>query len=158
MDGWVGRAGERRQPDSERTAPVKANPVMTLYEEVENILTNRLKNALRTGEIINAPDWVSGLATRHKLPAVYFARYLVSEGGLASYGPDLVEQYRQAGGSVDRILKGERPARQANRFKCSASSLMNFGLRESDSQLFDFVLFFLTISNWIRCIPPTPLG
>jgi hypothetical protein len=37
-------------------------PVMTLYEEVENVLTNRLKNALRTDEIINAPDWVSDLA------------------------------------------------------------------------------------------------
>ena len=37
-------------------------PVMTLYEEVENVLTNRIKNALRTGEIINAPDWVSDLA------------------------------------------------------------------------------------------------
>jgi hypothetical protein len=35
---------------------------MTLYEEVENILTNRLKNALLTGEIINAPDWVSDVA------------------------------------------------------------------------------------------------
>ena len=37
-------------------------PVMTLYEEVENILTNRFKNALRTDEIVNAPDWVSDLA------------------------------------------------------------------------------------------------
>jgi hypothetical protein len=37
-------------------------PVMTLYEEVENVLTNRLKNALRTGEIIDAPDWVTDLA------------------------------------------------------------------------------------------------
>ena len=37
-------------------------PVMTLYEEVENVLTNRIKNALRTDEIINAPDWVSDLA------------------------------------------------------------------------------------------------
>jgi hypothetical protein len=35
---------------------------LTLYEEVENVLTNRMKNALRTGEIINAPDWVSSLA------------------------------------------------------------------------------------------------
>jgi hypothetical protein len=35
---------------------------MTVYEEVENVLTNRLKNALRTGEIINTPDWVSDLA------------------------------------------------------------------------------------------------
>jgi hypothetical protein len=37
-------------------------PAMTLYEEVENVLTNRLKNALRTGETVNAPDWVSDLA------------------------------------------------------------------------------------------------
>ena len=37
-------------------------PVMTLYEEVENVLTNRLKNALRTDEIVNAPDRVSDLA------------------------------------------------------------------------------------------------
>jgi hypothetical protein len=36
--------------------------VQTLYEEVEEVLTKRLKNALRTGEIINAPDWVSDLA------------------------------------------------------------------------------------------------
>jgi hypothetical protein len=36
--------------------------VMTLYEEVESILTNRLKGALRTDEIINAPDWVSDLS------------------------------------------------------------------------------------------------
>lgn len=34
----------------------------TLYEEVEDVLTNRLKNALRTGEKINAPDWVTDLA------------------------------------------------------------------------------------------------
>jgi putative ABC transport system substrate-binding protein len=53
---------------------------------------------------------IIALAARHKLPAIYFAHYLVGEGGLASYGPDLVEQYRQAAGYVDRILKGEKPA------------------------------------------------
>ena len=37
-------------------------PALTLYEEVENVLTNRLKNALRTDEVINAPDWASDLA------------------------------------------------------------------------------------------------
>jgi putative tryptophan/tyrosine transport system substrate-binding protein len=36
--------------------------------------------------------------------------YFVAEGGLISYGPDLVEQYRQAAGYADRILKGEKPA------------------------------------------------
>jgi len=37
-------------------------PAMTLYEEVEDVLSNRLKNASRTGEVIHAPDWVSDLA------------------------------------------------------------------------------------------------
>jgi putative ABC transport system substrate-binding protein len=50
------------------------------------------------------------LATRHRLPAVYFARYFVGGGGLISYGPDIVDQYRAAAGYVDRILKGEKPA------------------------------------------------
>ena len=50
------------------------------------------------------------LAARHKLPAVYFERLFVAAGGLASYAADLVEQYRQAAGYVDRILKGEKPA------------------------------------------------
>ena len=50
------------------------------------------------------------LAARHKLPAVYSNRSFVAAGGLVSYGPDFVDQYRQAAGYVDRILKGEKPA------------------------------------------------
>ncbi|MFZ2080597.1 MAG: ABC transporter substrate-binding protein [Xanthobacteraceae bacterium] len=50
------------------------------------------------------------LAARYKLPAVYFERYFVTDGGLISYGPDLRDQYRRAAGYVDRILKGEKPA------------------------------------------------
>jgi putative ABC transport system substrate-binding protein len=50
------------------------------------------------------------LAARHKLPAVYYARHFVVGGGLISYAPDIIEQYRQAAGYVDRILKGEKPA------------------------------------------------
>jgi putative ABC transport system substrate-binding protein len=50
------------------------------------------------------------MAARHKLPAVYFGRFFVAAGGLISYGPDLLDQYRQAAGYVDRILKGEKPA------------------------------------------------
>jgi putative tryptophan/tyrosine transport system substrate-binding protein len=50
------------------------------------------------------------LAARHKLPAVYFERLFVTGGGLISYGPDLVDQYRRAAGYVDRILRGEKPA------------------------------------------------
>ena len=50
------------------------------------------------------------LAARHRLPTVYTERGFVTAGGLTSYGPDRVEQYRQAAGYVDRILKGEKPA------------------------------------------------
>jgi putative ABC transport system substrate-binding protein len=53
---------------------------------------------------------IIALAARHKLPAVYFERFFVAVGGLISYGPDLVDQYRRAAGYVDRILKGEKPA------------------------------------------------
>jgi putative ABC transport system substrate-binding protein len=49
-------------------------------------------------------------ATSHRLPAVYYDRFFVAEGGLISYGPDLVEQHRQAAAYVDRILRGEKPA------------------------------------------------
>jgi putative ABC transport system substrate-binding protein len=50
------------------------------------------------------------LAARHKLPAVYFARYFVEDGGLISYGTDLTDQFRQAATYADRILRGEKPA------------------------------------------------
>jgi putative ABC transport system substrate-binding protein len=50
------------------------------------------------------------LAARHKLPAVYSARYFVTSGGLISYGADLIDPHRLAAGYVDRILKGEKPA------------------------------------------------
>jgi putative ABC transport system substrate-binding protein len=55
-------------------------------------------------------DLIVTLAARHKLPAVYGDRVFVAAGGLISYGPDFVDQYRQAAGYVDRILKGEKPA------------------------------------------------
>jgi len=50
------------------------------------------------------------LATRHKLPAVYYRRLYVTDGGLISYGPDFTDQFRRAASYVDRILKGEKPA------------------------------------------------
>ena len=53
---------------------------------------------------------IVALAARHKLPAVYAVRYMTAAGGLLSYGPDFVDQYRRAADYVDRILKGEKPA------------------------------------------------
>jgi len=55
-------------------------------------------------------DLLITLAVRHKLPAVYYDRLFVSAGGLISYGPDILDQYRRAAAYVDRILKGEKPA------------------------------------------------
>jgi putative ABC transport system substrate-binding protein len=55
-------------------------------------------------------DLIITLAARHKLPAVYAFRANVTGGGLISYGPDLVGQFRPAAEYVDRILKGEKPA------------------------------------------------
>jgi len=55
-------------------------------------------------------DLIVALAARNKLPAIYFERFFVAGGGLVSYGPDFLDQYRRAAGYVDRILKGEKPA------------------------------------------------
>jgi putative tryptophan/tyrosine transport system substrate-binding protein len=53
---------------------------------------------------------IVALAARHRLPAAYPRRFWVDQGGLVSYGPDVVTSSRLAAGYVDRILKGEKPA------------------------------------------------
>ena len=53
---------------------------------------------------------IVALADRHHVPAIYAFRIVVSDGGLMSYGIDVVDQFRQAAGYVDRILKGAKPA------------------------------------------------
>src|SRR6516162_95943 len=66
--------------------------------------------------IVGAPsgvvhrDLIIALAARHRLPAVYPYPAFAHSGGLISYGPDAVDQYRRAAGYVDRILKGAKPA------------------------------------------------
>ncbi|MGB3657250.1 MAG: ABC transporter substrate-binding protein [Pseudolabrys sp.] len=55
-------------------------------------------------------DLIIGLASRHKLPAVYPFRYYAKDGGLITYGPDPRDSVRHAAAYVDRILKGEKPA------------------------------------------------
>jgi putative ABC transport system substrate-binding protein len=54
-------------------------------------------------------DLIIALAARHRLPAVYYERYFITAGGLISYGPDTVDQFRRAASYVDRILNGEKP-------------------------------------------------
>jgi putative ABC transport system substrate-binding protein len=55
-------------------------------------------------------DLIVALAARHRLPAVYFDRNFVTNGGLICYGIDIFDLYRRSAGYVDRILKGEKPA------------------------------------------------
>jgi putative ABC transport system substrate-binding protein len=68
------------------------------------LIVSRTSGAIRQRELIIT------LAARYRLPTVYPLRLFVTGGGLLSYGPDIVDQYRQAAGYVDRILKGESPA------------------------------------------------
>ena len=84
--------------------------------EIERVVDTFARSAngglIVTGSALAAihDDLIIALAARNKLPAVYFLRRFVSRGGLMSYGPDIIDQYRRAAGYVDRILKGGKPA------------------------------------------------
>jgi putative tryptophan/tyrosine transport system substrate-binding protein len=96
---------------------VEVNPVnIRDAGEIERAVTAFARSS--NGGLIVTPsggaalyrDLIIALGAQHKLPAVYFERNFVAAGGLISYGPDQIDQYRQAAGYVDRILKGEKPA------------------------------------------------
>ena len=55
-------------------------------------------------------DLIFKLAARYRLPALYPFRFYATAGGLASYGPDIIDSFARAAGYVDRILKGEKPS------------------------------------------------
>jgi putative ABC transport system substrate-binding protein len=96
---------------------VEVNPVSVRDAgEIERGIA-AFARATNGGLIVTPSGWVSlhrdliiAVAARHKLPAVYPFQYMVTGGGLISYAPDWVDQYRPAAGYVDRILKGEKPA------------------------------------------------
>jgi putative tryptophan/tyrosine transport system substrate-binding protein len=58
----------------------------------------------------NNREVIVALAARHRLPAVYAYRYFAVGGGLISYGPDDIDDFRRAASYIDRILRGEKPA------------------------------------------------
>ena len=66
--------------------------------------------AMSGAAVLQHRELIVALAARHRLPAVYAYRIHVASGGLISYGPDSIDQFRRAAGYVDRILKGEKPA------------------------------------------------
>ena len=84
--------------------------------EIEHAITDFARSAngglipTSSAVALRHRDLIVTLAARHKLPAIYWERFFVTGGGLISYGPDLIDNYRRAAGYVDRILKGEKPA------------------------------------------------
>ena len=58
---------------------------------------------------VRGRNLIIALAAKHKLPTAYYGRHFVDAGGLISYGPNWLDEYRRAAGYVDRILKGEKP-------------------------------------------------
>ena len=85
-------------------------------DEIERVVM-AFANSANGGMVVTASgsavvhrERIIALAARHKLPAVYFARFFVNAGGLISYGAEPLEPHRNAASYVDRILKGEKPA------------------------------------------------
>ena len=92
-------------------APVHAS------DEIEGVIAAQARNP--GGSLIVMPDafnvvnreLIIALAARYGVPAIYFnITYFAKSGGLISYGTDVAEQFRQAAGYIDRILKGAKPA------------------------------------------------
>jgi putative ABC transport system substrate-binding protein len=107
------RAGEALAPS------LGIEPVPTLVENATDIERAIASFASApNGGLVVLPDvtavvhrdLIIALAARHRVPAVYFARYWVAAGGLMSYGNDFVDVFRQAASYVDRILRGDKPA------------------------------------------------
>ena len=92
--------------------PVDLSDAAELERELAAFAQSANGGLILTASALSAVhrDLIITLAARHKLPAVYQERNYADAGGLISYGPNFLDQYRQALGYVDRILKGEKPA------------------------------------------------
>ena len=95
---------------------VEVSPVNTSdAEEIERAIT--IYSRAPNGGLVVTPspaarqhsNLIVKLTAQHRLAAVYPYRYFMAGGGLISYGPNQIDQYRRAAGYVDRILKGEKP-------------------------------------------------
>src|SRR5499427_4875135 len=92
--------------------PIGVNDIGVIERAVEAFARSANGGLIMTGGAFSAVtrDLIITLAVRHKLPAVYPFRDMVTAGGLVSYSPDYADQFRRAAGYVDRILRGEKPA------------------------------------------------
>ena len=62
-----------------------------------------------SGPAIRHRRTIVALAARYRLPTIYPYRFFALDGGLMSYGPDYIEQFRSAVGYLDRVLRGDKP-------------------------------------------------
>jgi ABC-type uncharacterized transport system substrate-binding protein len=124
--------------------PVNMRNAGEIEQSVETFARSSNGGLIPVGSaaVVRHRELILALAARHKLPAVYWERFFVAAGGLMSYGPDLVEQFRQAAGYVDRILKGAKPA----------------DLPVLQSTKFEFVINMQTARALGLEIPPTLLA
>ena len=92
--------------------PIGVHDISAIERAVEVFARSANGGLIVTGGAFSAVtrDLIITLAARHKLPAVYPFREMVTAGGLVSYGPDISDSFRRAAGYVDRILKGAKPA------------------------------------------------
>ncbi len=92
--------------------PINLGDAAEIKREVAAFAQSAHGGLISTASALSAVhrDLIIALAAQHKLPAVYQERNYVTAGGLISYGPNFVDQYRRAAGYVDRILRGEKPA------------------------------------------------
>ena len=92
--------------------PVNVRNSDEIASAVEAFAHNPNGGAIVTGTALTTAhrELILKLIERYKLPAIYYDRFIVANGGLISYGPDRANNFRRAAGYVDRILKGEKPA------------------------------------------------
>jgi len=98
------------QPLGVEVNPVSVRDSGEIERAVAAVARSKNSGLIVTGSALAQHRLIIALAAKYKLPAIYPFRYVVTAGGLMSYGVDLVEEYRRAAGYVDRILKGEKPA------------------------------------------------
>jgi putative tryptophan/tyrosine transport system substrate-binding protein len=92
-------------------SPINSRDDSEIERAVERFVPSGNAGLIVTGSAsAGHRDLIIRLAARHKLPAVYSSGFNAIAGGLISYGPDLLDQFRRAAGYVDRILKGEKIA------------------------------------------------
>jgi ABC-type uncharacterized transport system substrate-binding protein len=92
-----------------------AAPVNSI-SELESVIAAQAREP--NGGLIVMPDTftvghrsdIASLATRYRVPAIYWSRTFTEVGGLISYGPDVLDEFRRAASYADRILKGEKPS------------------------------------------------